>query len=46
MLYYNKRNGNPIRNESYNILNENWKDFEIDQFKVKEIADIIIKNNY
>ncbi|CAD8149982.1 unnamed protein product [Paramecium pentaurelia] len=44
ILYINQRHGNPIRNESYNLLNENWKDFVIDQNKVKEIADIIIKN--
>ncbi|CAK56147.1 unnamed protein product (macronuclear) [Paramecium tetraurelia] len=46
ILYSNKRNGNPIRNESYNLLNGNWKDFEISQIRIKEIADVIVYNNY
>ncbi|CAD8137865.1 unnamed protein product [Paramecium octaurelia] len=46
ILYSNKRNGNPIRNESYNLLNENWKDFEISQNRIREIADVIVWNNY
>ncbi|CAD8057943.1 unnamed protein product [Paramecium sonneborni] len=46
ILYYHKQIGNPIRYDNYNLFNQNWKDYLIDQNKVGEIADYIINNSY